>query len=95
MWENIAESKKKYEVHASYVILHLQYFLTLSEESKKKYEVHASYSFFHSSICIRGQASFAESVFGYEFKKNILNQLKPRKNDLSEIKFIVHAIFYN
>ena len=28
-------------------------------------------------------------------KKKILNQLKPRKNDLSEIKFIVHAIFYN
>ena len=68
---------------------------SLSEESKKKYEVLASYSFLYSSICIRGQASCAESVFGYKFQKKILNQLKPPKNDLIEIKYIIQAIFYN
>ena len=73
------ESKKKYEANGStidsYVTLYLQYFLTLSEESKMEYEVNASYSFFDSSICIRGQASCAESIFGYEFQKKFLKQL--------------------
>ena len=98
----IEESKKKYEVHVcpvgSYIILHLQYFLALSEESKKKYEVHGctvgSYVTLHLQSAYEAE-SHVENQFSDMSSKKILNQSIYPQNDLSEIKFIVHAIFYN